>query len=140
MNFRNSSECIVCFRNFDARYLHFDRITNWSNCRSLFLNHHATLVKLLVFSKDIFRAIVQISFLIVLIFYQFFWLIRRFCGLLYKLPLCFMEYQPEVMVLAVLNGSWNVMQFLFWYCANTFSNLSLVISKNYDVLKQISKF
>ena len=51
-----------------------------------------------------------------------------------------MEYRPEVMVLVVLSGSCNVMQFLSRYCANTVPNLSLVISENYDVLKQVSDF
>ena len=62
MYFKGSSECIVCFTNFDTRYMLFDRISNWSNCRSSFCEGHVTLVKLLVFSKYIFRAIVQIPF------------------------------------------------------------------------------
>ena len=38
------------------------QISNWSDCRSLFCEVHVTLVKLLVFSKDIFRDLVQIPF------------------------------------------------------------------------------
>ena len=39
-----------------------------------------------------------------------------------------------------LSRSRDVMQFLSWYCANIVPNLSLVISKIYDVLKRISEY
>ena len=40
----------------------------------------------------------------------------------------------------VLNRSRDVMQFLFWYCANTIPNLSLAISGFCDVRKGISEY
>ena len=60
MYFQDSSEWIVCFKTFDTRFMHFDGISNWSNCRSLFSEDHVTLVKLIIFVKQIFPAVVQI--------------------------------------------------------------------------------
>ena len=36
----------------------------------------------------------------------------------------------------VLNGSRNIAKFLYWYCANSIPDLSLVISEIYDALKR----
>ena len=56
MYFQGFSECVLRFRAYDTRCLHFCRISNWNNCR------HVTLVKLLIFVKYVFAAIVQIYF------------------------------------------------------------------------------
>ena len=40
----------------------------------------------------------------------------------------------------VLNKSRDIMQFLSWYRANTFQNLSLVIHRIYDIPKRMSKY
>ena len=53
------------------------------------------------------------------------------------LLLWFMEYWTEVMTLAVLNRSRDVMPFFSWLCRKTVLNLSLVI---HDVPKRISEY
>ena len=62
MYLESSSEWLICFRAFDTRYLHFYRILNCSYSKSLFWSDHATLVKPLIFSKDIFMTVVHIYF------------------------------------------------------------------------------
>ena len=49
--FESSSEWFIAFMVYDIPYPRFCRISNWSNCRSLFWICHVTLVKLLVFAK-----------------------------------------------------------------------------------------
>ena len=63
------------------------------------------------------------------IFSSFFWLVYRFCGLWYTLPLCFMEYWTEVMTDIVLNRQRNVIQSFSWCCVSTVPRVSLVISE-----------
>ena len=127
MCFQGSSECIVCFRTFETRYMYFDRISDWRNSRSLFWNDNVILVKLLVFSKYVFRAIVQMSSDLFVVF---------------SIDVTFMFY-------GILNWSYDsfssiwsrdVTQFFCWRCANTIPSLSLVISKIYDALKRISEY
>ena len=127
MCFQGSSECIVCFRTFEARYMYFDRISDWRNSRSLFWNDNVILVKLLVFSKYVFRATVQISSDLFVVF----------------------SIDVTSMFYGILNWSYDscssiwsrdVTQFFCWCCANTIPSLSLVISKIYDALKRISEY
>ena len=100
---------IVCLRTFDTRYVDFNRISNWSNCKSLFWNYHVTLVKLLGFSKDIFRAIIQIYFQVSSdLFIVFAPYDRRY--------LCFMEYWTEVMTVVVWIGHVMLCNFLLVLC------------------------
>ena len=61
MCFEICSEWFVYFRGYDTQYLQFYRISNRSNCRSMFWSDHVTLVKLR-FSKGIFMSVVQIYF------------------------------------------------------------------------------
>ena len=51
---------LLRFKAYDTRCLHFYQMANWVNCRSLSWNDHVDLVKLLVFSKDIFTAIIKV--------------------------------------------------------------------------------
>ena len=62
MYFQTLSAWVLRFRAYDTRYLHFRGMSSWSNCRSLFWNREVTLVKLLIFTKWAFTAIVQIYF------------------------------------------------------------------------------
>ena len=55
MYFQGSSECIVCFMTIDTWYMHFDRVSHWSNSRWLFPNDHVTLVKLGLPPKYLFE-------------------------------------------------------------------------------------
>ena len=49
MCFQSYSKFILCFRPCNTRFLHFVRILNWSNCRSLIWSSHLTLVKVIIF-------------------------------------------------------------------------------------------
>ena len=54
MYFQSSSEWVLRLRiydTYDTSCLQFCRISNWSNCRSLFWSSHLTLVKLIIFVK-----------------------------------------------------------------------------------------
>ena len=95
MYFQSFNEWLLCFRAYDARYLHFNWMSNWSNCRSLFWNNHLTLVKLLIFSKDIFSVI----------FLKLFSMFHSFHGLWYTLPAYFAEYLTESITDIVVNRS-----------------------------------
>ena len=116
--------------------MHFYRIWNWNNCRSLFWRDHVTLEKLLIFSKDFFLAFVQIYFQS-----SSEWLIGfTVYDTSYLYVFSFFKYWTEVKTDLVLNRSCDVMQFFSWYCANTVPNLSLVISGIYDVRKRKSEY
>ena len=60
------SETIDIFRAFGTQYLHFQWISNWSNCRSLFWSDHMTLVKLLFFQKTFSRLFSKYLFKVLL--------------------------------------------------------------------------
>ena len=116
--------------------MHFYRIWNWNNCRSLFWRDHVTLEKLLIFSKDFFLAFVQIYFQS-----SSEWLIGfTVYDTSYLYVFSFFKYWTEVRTDLVLNRSCDVMQFFSWHCANTVPNLSLVISGIYDVRKRKSEY
>ena len=44
MYFQSSSEWFLQIRTYDTCCLHFCQISNWNNCKSLFLSDHLTLV------------------------------------------------------------------------------------------------
>ena len=89
MYFQSTSECIICFR---TRYtIH----AFWSNIKLEQLQ-----ITVLKWSRELsktgsfFKRHIQNY--CPNIFSKFLWLLHRFCGLWYTLPLCFMEYWTKL--------------------------------------------
>ena len=97
-------------------------------------NDQMTLVKLSIFSKDIFTAISQN------IFSKFFWMVYRFHSLWYTFPASFVEYWTEVITDLVSNRSRDVIKLLpLVLCKHRFK-FNLLLSGIYDEPKQISEY
>lgn len=93
-----------------------------------------TLVKLSIFSKDIFVAINQN------IFSKFFWMVYRFHSIWYKFPASFVEYWTEVITDLVSHRSRDVIKLLSLVLCKHHFKFNLLLSGIHDEPKQISEY